>query len=147
MFAAKGATCSGSCGSTTPLTGPTSTKNRRCSTPSMPPATPARPGAMPRYSCASTRSPRGFSEAALLPVSVSRLSEGGDHIRCDERDAALAAVKALRIRVGILADHQPFGDVHPAIDDDPVEPGVAADLDLGQHHRVARLRVRVDPAV
>ena len=47
----------------------------------------------------------------------SSCAELVDHRLGDQADAALGAAEALGVELGILADHQPFGNAHAAVDD------------------------------
>ena len=52
-------------------------------------------------------------------------------------------MEAPRIFRRILADYQPMRYAAPAIEHNPVEPGVPADIDVGQHHDLDDLAIEV----
>ena len=56
----------------------------------------------------------------------------------------LGAAKTLGIELGILADHEALRDLYAAVDHDPTEPGVTADVDLGQNHSAVQHGPGVD---
>ena len=85
---------------------------------------------------------RCTARAAGTASSVER----GEHVGGDQGDAAVAAVKALGVEFRVLADDEPFRNAAAAVDHHLVEPRVAADLDLGQQHRLAGLGIGIDPA-
>ena len=58
----------------------------------------------------------------------------------DQGDAVGAAMEARGVELGILADHQAIGNAAAVVDDRPGQAGMAADLDLGQQHRLSRPR-------
>ncbi len=53
----------------------------------------------------------------------------------------VGAAEPARVELRILADHQPVGNGHTAIDHDLPQPGAAIDGAIGQHHRLVQLRV------
>src|SRR5580704_19230144 len=119
-----------------PSMAPISTRSRPCSTPSTPPATRCNAAAKHRSGCASAPTRRGFSKPALQPV---------EHIRADQRDAAVAAVEALGVECRILADDEVFRDMAATIDNHLGEPCIAPDMHLRQQHRLAGPGVGIDP--
>ena len=58
---------------------------------------------------------------------------------------SVGAAEALRVEHGILADDEPCGNLHAAVDDDIRRAHAAADLDIGQDHRVIQPRIGIEP--
>ncbi|CCC96390.1 protein of unknown function [Azospirillum baldaniorum] len=74
----------------------------------------------------------------------SVLGQAVDHVLGDQADAALAAVEALGVQLRVLADDQPLGDHHAAVDHHLGQAAVAADVDVRQDHGLMQLAEGVD---
>ena len=66
--------------------------------------------------------------------------ESVDHRLGDQADALVGAAEARGVELRVLADHQPGGNAHAASMTTLLQPRAAADLDVGQHHRVLDVR-------
>ena len=98
------------------------------------------------------RAPRGSAPAtsASPPVLISGKISDATERTCiavyssslsiiglgDQADALLRAAEALGVELRILADDQAFRDLHAAVDHHVLQPRAAADIAVGQHHRL-----------
>jgi hypothetical protein len=62
-----------------------------------------------------------------------------DHRLRDQADAAFSATEPGRIELRILADDQFARDAHTAVNDDILQPRLAADIDVGQDDGIFNL--------
>src|SRR5690606_25477142 len=94
--------------------------------------------------CSTFMAPRSWRRHGREVSSCGKFLE---HLPGDERDAAGAAIEALRVEYRVLAGHEAVRDHAAVVHHAAGQAGAAADLHRRQEHGLRDPRVRMHPAL